>query len=237
MTHVTAAKSDPRVAHGNWAMGRDNAARAFRAARRHSRLVRLLRVGLPTLVIVALGINFLLSYFNPVRMLAKMPVDIGHLVVSGTKITMEKPRLAGFTHDARAYDLTAEDAAQDLTKPNLVELNKIHAKLQMQDKSSVILTADTGLYNSKLETLNLDKDIVLTSSTGYQGWLSEAAIDIRKGYVVSKHPVKVKMLQGMLDAKGVEIVNSGEEIRFVGGVAMTLNLNKTGAPGGKAAAQ
>jgi lipopolysaccharide export system protein LptC len=237
MTHIAAAKSDPPAAHGYWTMGRNNAARAFRAARRHSRLVRLLRVGLPVAIVVGFGLQFLLSYFNPVRLLSKMPVDIGHLVVSGTKITMEKPRLAGFTHDARAYDLTAEDAAQDLTKPNLVELNKIHAKLQMQDESSVVLTANTGLYNSKLETLNLDKDIVLTSSTGYQGWLSEAAVDIRKGHVVSKHPVKVKLLQGTLDAKGVEIVNSGEEVRFVGGVNMTLNLNKTDAPEGKAATQ
>ena len=38
-------------------------------------------------------------------MLAKLPIDIGNLVVAGTKITMEKPPLSGFTHDARAYEL------------------------------------------------------------------------------------------------------------------------------------
>ena len=30
-------------------------------------------------------------------MLAKLPIDVGNLVVSGTKITMEKPHLSGFT--------------------------------------------------------------------------------------------------------------------------------------------
>ena len=48
------------------------------------------------------------------------------------------------------------------------------------------MTAATGIYNSKAETLKLDRDIVLTSSTGYAGHLSEAMIDIRKGHVVSE---------------------------------------------------
>ena len=55
-------------------------------------------------------------------MLAKLPADIGNLVVSGTKITMEKPHLSGFTSDARAYELSADAAKQDLTKPDLIEL-------------------------------------------------------------------------------------------------------------------
>ena len=71
----------------------------------------------------------LITYFNPLRMLAKLPIDVGDLVVSGTKITMEQPRLSGFTSDARAYELTAEAAAQDLTKPDMVELRNIHAKV------------------------------------------------------------------------------------------------------------
>ncbi len=237
MTQIVAAKSDPQTAHTYWTMGRADPALAFRAARRHSRLVRILRIAIPVAVVFGLTVVVLLTYFNPARMFAKLPVDIGHLVVSGTKITMEKPRLTGFTRDARVYDLTANAAAQDLTKPNLVELSDIHAKLQMQDKSMMRLTADSGLYNSKLETLKLDKNIVLISSTGYQGWLSEAAIDIRKGHVLSTHPVKVKMLQGMLNAKGLEVTNSGEVMHFVGGVDMVLNLKQADLPQHKAKAQ
>src|SRR6476469_3955481 len=63
--------------------------------------------------------------------------------------TMEQPRMAGFTPDARAYELSADAAAQDLTKPDIIELKKIHAKIEMQDKSSVEMTALGGLYDSK----------------------------------------------------------------------------------------
>ena len=55
----------------------------------------------------------------------------------------------------------------------------------MQDKSTVQITAVRGIYNSKGETLKLDRNIELTSSTGYAGHLSEATVDIRKGHVVS----------------------------------------------------
>ena len=93
-------------------------------------------------------------------------------------------------------NFTADAAAQDLTKPDVIELHNIHAKVQMQDKSTVEMSAVTGIYNSKSETLKLDENIVLSSTTGYSGQLSEAMIDIRKGNVVSEQPVEVEMLQG-----------------------------------------
>ena len=137
-------------------MGRGDSDRAFRAARRHSRVVRILRVAIP--LAVALGFTgiFLVVYFNPLRMLAKLPVDIGNLVVAGTKITMENPHLSGFTRDARAYELSADAAKQDLKKPDMIELRNIHAKVQMQDKSTMELSAAAGIYDSKGETIKLD---------------------------------------------------------------------------------
>ena len=89
-------------------------------------------------------LSYLITYLNPLRMLAKLPINIDNLVVSGTKVTMEQPRLSGFTSDARAYELTADTAAQDMTKPDIVELRNIRAKVEMQDKSSMELNAATG---------------------------------------------------------------------------------------------
>jgi len=218
-------------------MGRGDSERAFRAARRHSHAVRILRVAIPLAVVLGFTGIFLITYFNPLRMLAKLPVDVGNLVVSGTKITMEQPRLSGFTRDARAYELSADAAKQDLTKPDLIELRNIHAKVQMQDKSTMEVSATAGIYDSKGETLKLDQNIVLSSSTGYRGRLSQATVDIRKGYVVSERPVEVELLQGTLNANRLEIVDSGDLVRFDGGVNMTLMLGDAAALQGKTGAQ
>jgi len=231
MNRVISARTDPETARSYWTMSRADSDRAFRAARRHSRIVRILRIALPIAVVAALAVTVLMTYFNPLRMLGSLPVNIDKLVVSGTKITMEKPRLAGFTHDARPYEMSAEAAQQDLTKPDLVELHNLHAKLQMQDKSTMVMSAANGVYNAKTEMLELNKDIVL-SSKSYEGRLSQATIDVSKGNVVSNAPVELKMLQGKLDANHLEIVNSGELVRFTQGVTMDLKLNQPSPPPG-----
>ena len=230
MNRPITAKADPQTARAYWTMGRGESARAFSAARRHSRIVRILRIAVPAFVGVAAVVMFLITYFNPLRMLTKLPINVGDLVISGTKVTMEHPHLSGFTKDARAYELSADAAAQDMTRPDIVELHNIHATLQMQDKSTVEMKAVLGLYNSKGETLQLNRNIDLSSSTGYAGHLIEATVDVRNGNVVSQKPVEVKLLQGVLNSNGLRIENSGDVVRFEGGVTMTLMLNQSAAP-------
>src|SRR5512143_1831311 len=134
MNRVIVAQSDPETTRAYWTTSRGDTERAFLAARRHSRVVRVLRIAVPAAVSLGLIVIILITYLNPLRMLAKLPINIDNLVVSGTKVTMEQPRLSGFTSDARAYELTADTAAQDMTKPDIVELLMIRAKLEMQDK-------------------------------------------------------------------------------------------------------
>src|SRR5271170_6420331 len=93
--------------------------------------------------------------------------------------------------------------------------------MEMADKSTVELSAASGVYNVKTEILTLNDNINLVSSTGYEGRLSEAAIDVRKGNVVSDRPVWVKMLDGFLNAKRLDIVENGSVVRFTD-VTMTL---------------
>jgi lipopolysaccharide export system protein LptC len=225
MNRVITARADPEAVRAYWTMSRRDSERAFRAARRHSHIVRFLRVAIPIVVVIGTVAISLITWFNPLRMLTSLPVNINDLVVSGTKITMEQPRLSGFTQDKRAYEFTAKAAAQDMTAPNIVELHDIHAKIEMQDKSTVSMTAKVGVYDTKSETLKLNRDILLTSSNGNKGRLSEATVDVRKGNVVSDKPVELEMLQGVLDANRLEIVDSGDLVRFVNGVRMTLMLN------------
>src|ERR1700675_3283418 len=92
------------------------------------------------------------------------------------------------------------------------------------------MSAVNGIYDTKGETLKLERNILLSSSTGYKGRLSEAVVDVRKGNIVSDRPVELEMLQGTLNANRLEIVDSGDLVRFDGGVDMMLMLNDTALP-------
>ena len=199
------------------------------SAARHRRMVRVLRIAVPAIVILAMAGLVAVSVFNPFRMLLpKLPVDIGNLVVSGTKITMESPHMAGFSTDRRPYELWAKAATQDLTDPDHVELSVIRAKVQMEDRSTVTMDARTGYYDSKQQLLDLRKDIFLQSSTGYEARMSQAYVDLNKGTVTSDEHVDVKLLNGTLVADKLRIYNSGEIVRFEGNVVM--NLDNLGSP-------
>src|SRR3981081_1080166 len=110
----------------------------FAIAARHSRMVRALRVAVPAAVVLAMTAIVFVSVFNPFRMLLpKLPLDIGNLAVSGTKVTMESPHLSGYSTDQRPYQLWAKTATQDLTDPDHVDLRSLRAKVLMEDKTTV----------------------------------------------------------------------------------------------------
>jgi lipopolysaccharide export system protein LptC len=199
----------------------------FAVAARHSRMVRILRVAVPAAVLVSVATIVLTSVFNPFRMLLpKLPVDMGNLVVSGTKITMESPHMAGFSADQRPYEVWAKTATQDVTNPDHVELDALRAKMLSQDQSTITLTARDGSMNTKDQLLDLRHDIHLQTSTGYEAWLSQAAVDMAKGDVTSDQHVDVKLTNGTLSSDRLRITGSGEVIRFEGNVVMHLdNMN------------
>src|SRR3982074_1139708 len=204
----------------------------FAMAARHSRMVRVLRVAVPAAVVLSMAAIVFTSVYNPFRMLLpKLPVDIGNLVVSGTKVTMETPQMAGVTPDQRPYEVWAKTATQDLTDPDHVDLRTLRAKVLMEDRTTTItLDARTGLFDSQAQLLDLRKDIFLQSSTGYEARMSQALVDIGKSTVTSEEHVDVKLLNGTLTSDKLRIFNGGEVVRFEGNVV--LNLDKLGDEGG-----
>ena len=196
----------------------------FAIAARHSRMVRVLRVAVPAAVILAMASIIAVSVFNPFRMLLpKLPLDMGNLVVSGTKITMESPHMAGYTQDQRPYEVWAKTATQDVTDPDHVDLKTLRAKLRMEDQSTVTLDALDGRMDNKNQLLDLHHNIHLQTSTGYEAWLSQAFVDMNKNTVTSEEHVDVKLLNGTLTSDKLRITGGGELIRFEGNVVMDLD--------------
>jgi len=212
----------------------------FATAARHSRIVRLLRVAVPAAVFLSMAAVVAVSVFNPFRLLMpKLPLELGNLVVSGTKVTMESPHLSGYTPDQRLYELWAKTAVQDLSDPDRVELNGMRSRILMRDGSTVALDASTGLYDNKAQTLDLHKDILLKTTTGYEARLTEAFVDINRNTVDSDEHVDVKLTNGTLSSDRLHVTDGGAVVRFEGNVVMNLDRldsDGTAAPQASASA-
>ena len=211
----------------------------FAVAARHSRMVRILRVAVPAAVLLTMAALIWVSIVNPFRMLLpKLPIDMGNLVVSGTKITMESPHLSGYTAtDRRPYEVWAKTATQDVTDPDHLDLKTLRAKVLNADQTTVTLDAREGFMNTKDQLLDLHHDIFLQTSTGYEARLEQAFVDMGKGTVSSDDHVDVKLTNGTLSSDRLRITGGGEVIRFEGNVVMHLdNMNVGGgAPDASAA--
>jgi len=195
--------------------------RAYRAARRHSWRVRWLRrtvlVGIAAAMLAVVAANYLPS-LGAIR----LPGELGKLVLKGTKITMEAPKINGFTSDGRPYEFVAQSAAQDITKPDILELKQVHATIRLADQSTMVVTAPRGIYQLKGEMLTLLDNVVMVTSTGYEARMTETLIDTRKGNISSDKPIWVKLLNGFVNAKRLDVVDNGAVLRFTNGVSMTL---------------
>jgi lipopolysaccharide export system protein LptC len=201
----------------------------FRSAKRHSRRVRLLRWVLPTAALIGLAIVMFFLWFDPLRFYRGLPVEFGRISITDNKLTIEAPKLSGFTQDRRPYLVTAESAAQDLTSPNRIELTGISGHVELANRGETKLSAQTGLYDMKAGLLQLGSGIEIGATGGYKMQLRDATMNVRKGSVVTKRPVTALFPDGSLLAKNLEIQEHGDFVKFGGGVTMSFKLPREDA--------
>lgn len=203
--------------------------RRYRAALRHTAWVRFLRRAIPIgsgLTVVAI---LVLSIWQPFRVLPE-GVSIANVSLNGSKITMELPRLTGFKKDNRPYEVTAQWAAQDVKKPNIIELRELRAKIALQDRSMATVTSAEGVYDSGIEKLDLKTDVRVRTETGYDVRMNSARIDFKGGNVTSDEPVSVRFSGGTIDAQRLDMTDNGQHIVFEGRVRTNLTMSDEKKP-------
>lgn len=187
----------------------------FRAAVRHSAFVRRARRAIPLLaVLVVAGLvvrSFAILFGGP-------EASVANLSIQGRKIVMEKPKLSGFKRDGRSYELNAESAIQDLKAPNVVDLVALKARMQTGNDGWANMSGQRGTYDSKAEVLDVEGDVEVRTETGMDARLVDAHIEFKSGNIVTEKPVRVKMPQGVVDAKRMEVTDNGRKLVFEGGV-------------------
>jgi lipopolysaccharide export system protein LptC len=190
---------------------------AYEAARRHSTRVRRLKIAIPLGAAAVAGLVALATFANPLGNIGGL--TLGPVSLAGTKIAMQNPRLTGFRKDSRPYEVTAITAFQDVRKPGVIELKDMRAKLTLDGSGSIAnLVSHAGLFDSAKELLELSDDIRITTTRGDEVLLRSASVDFKGGTVVSKDPVKISTANGMVEAEGLQVSDSGSTISFTGRV-------------------
>lgn len=194
---------------------------AFAKAKRHSTRVRLLRRAILIVGLGAVGAMLAIAFFNPFA--AKLgSLSFGTLSVDGTKIVMDRPKLAGFRGDGQPYLLTAERALQDIKQPTVVQLQKVDGDIGMAGGEATHLTADEGVYDSVGERMELSKNVRIKNDR-FTVLLRSAKFDFKSGVYGSDDRVEVHAADGAtIFADRAAAANHGQELTFEGHVRTNI---------------
>lgn len=200
--------------------------RAFKRARRHSGIVRLLRIALP------LGGVFIIATLFGAYLWSQSGIggiDAASVSMEGGRMVMRNPHLTGTDERERPYSLKAREAIQDPAKPSAVELIDIDATVPVQDGISARILAGNGQYDANAKTLKLTNSVDVTADDGSTITLQDADIDMGAGTMHTANPVSMRTEQAEISAQRLAVEDNGQRIVFEERVRMTIYPEKVRA--------
>ena len=195
---------------------------AFKAAGRHTARVKFLRRAMIIGAIVGIFGIAIVTVINPFRHLPGS-MSITGVGVSGTRITMEHPKLSGVQQGGGPYQITAKAGIQDITKPSIIELVGVDANVGMADATTTHILANSGIYDSKADSMSLTDDVKIANTSGYTLNMKSATIDFRAGLLSSHERLRVDLKGGTVSADDMAISNNGHVIDFKGHVTSSFD--------------
>ena len=89
-----------------------------------------------------------------------------------------------------------------------------------------MITAKSGTYNTKGDQIVLREHVVVTSAKATTPSCARRRRH-EEGQRAVRSPVEIKLPNGVLTANGMEIVDSGDLVRFTRGVVLNLDAESS----------
>ncbi len=176
---------------------------AFARAQRHSRAVFILRRLLPFLAVACCLAYFVTGKFS--LQFKDHKVSVEKIDVNKNELKMTNPRLEGHDKKAGSYLVTASTATQKADSPYVIRLDTIDGKLDHPKNGTMFLRAQTGVFDTKQEVLQLSGDLEIKAPNGMIARLETAKITFKQQKISSDRPVYVQMESGTIRADKVHI--------------------------------
>ncbi|MBO6549635.1 MAG: LPS export ABC transporter periplasmic protein LptC [Rhizobiales bacterium] len=193
---------------------------AFDRAQRHSRAVFILRRLLPVLAVFCCFAYFVTGKFS--LQFKDHKVSVEKIDVNKNELKMTNPRLEGHDKKAGSYLVTAATATQKANSPYVIRLDTIDGKLDHPKNGTVFLKAQTGVFDTKQEILQLSGDLEVKAPNGMIARLDTAKITFKQQKITSDKPVYVQMDSSTIRADKVHIDGLTKIITFQDRVKVRL---------------
>ncbi len=197
----------------------DRTEMVFHSARRHSRLVKLLKFGLPLAgcLIIAGVVGFVMLSGSSVP-----AIDVSGVGVKDGKLVMANPKLDGQTKAKLPYNMKAARAIQDLSNTNIISLEEIDAKFALNSDVTAEFSAESGVFDNVNNTLDINSPLNVKTSSGMVAKLKSAQVDLKAGNLKTQDPVDIDLNGSHIAADSLTVTDQGKVLVFEKRVRVTI---------------
>lgn len=190
-----------------------------KSARRAVRTATLSR--LMSWLAAAIGVGFVVTFLAQAGLFrALMPQEPAPPppAVEPDRITAGVSTVTGIDDDKQPYQVTARRGWQDGKTPNLVHLEEPVGVFRQATGTKYTITGTTGLYDTKVKSLDLDGNVVLEQEGRFKARMDKANIAVKDKRLTADTAVSAQFGTGTVDANGMQITDDGARILFLNGV-------------------
>lgn len=187
-----------------------------RAGHHHySRFVGLMKVALPA---SAVGLMLLVAIW-PRLATEDNRFQIGVASLNPTSVeslSMVNARYQGLDRSNKPFTLTADQATEDKTDRDIVQLKNPKADFMTRSGASVYVEAQSGLYHQSTKVLDLVGEVNLYQDEGNELHTSRARVFLENSTAEGDQPVTGFGPQGAVSGTGFRILDNGGKIILTG---------------------
>lgn len=193
---------------------------------RYSRMVGTLRLVLPALAAILLGL--VVAWPRLTANDDKFQIGFSQLSPSSVEhLSMVNARFYGLNRRNQPFTLTADVATEDEPGSGLIVLDQPKGDFITTGGKGVYVEARRGFYQQKQQYLDLEGEVALFHEDGYELHTEKARVDLKTSEVVGSVPVQGRGPQGLIDGSGFRIREKGARVEVTG--KSQMNLKGAGA--------
>jgi lipopolysaccharide export system protein LptC len=192
-----------------------------RAGEGYSRFVTMMKITLPLIAAVLVGLVVVWPQFRDVR--EGFVIEITKLKNSiGGGQEVANARFTGTDQRGRPYTVIADSAAQVDGHPDLIGLEHPKADVTMQGGAWVASSAESGRFRRDDQILDLVGGVNLFHDQGFEMHSPSARLDLKRGTAEGDEKVDGHGPTGTISAEGFRVLDNGARVFFTGPARLVL---------------
>ncbi|HVH01718.1 MAG TPA: hypothetical protein VM891_01970 [Amaricoccus sp.] len=183
----------------------------------HSRVVAILKVGLPLVALGLLSALFLGQPDDRLRGEGSVVFAPGDVESLGGGLMIRNPTFTGTTRGQDRFRFSAATVEPDAAPPQRAAITRLTGEFELADGPTITVSAASGDLDIPTQRLDLAGEVDLATSDGYRIRAPKLTLDLRAGSLIAGDAVETTGPLGRIDSGSLRIAaagRTGEARRF-----------------------